>query len=655
VNDSRPPSSSEAEIRARLAAIIDSADDAIISKDLNGIVESWNRGAERILGYTAEEMVGRPIAVIAAPGHEAEMPRILDTIRRGGRVDHFETKRRRKDGTVIDVALTVSPVRDANGRVVGASKVLRDITERKALELDRAALAAIVHSCDEAIVSTDERGLVRSWNAAAERLFGYRSDEVLGRHVSLLAPSGREDDLTNRLAIALGGEPLDHVETVRRRKDGSLVDVSVTISPVCDPAGRIVGASKILRDISDRKRAEADRAALLERERVARRDAEQASRLKDEFLATLSHELRTPLSAILGWTHLLRTTTPDRESLAKGLEIVERNARVQASIVEDLLGMSRILAGRMRLEVRPIDLVGVVAAAIDTAAPGALAKGVALRPDLGSTPLRVLGDAERLQQVFWNVLSNAVKFTPRGGRVDVRMTAADSNVEVVVSDTGQGIPIDFLPHVFERFRQAEASPSRRHGGLGIGLAIVKQLVELHGGSVSAESPGPDLGATIVVRLPEAIDGGAAAFGMAGAPESFRGAEAASLRGIRVLVVDDEPDSLSLTSRLLNDRGASVLEASSAEEGLSKLRTGRPDVLVSDIAMPGDDGYVLIREVRRLGPESGGRTPALALTAFAGEESRRRALSEGYARHLAKPVEAATLVAAVADLAGRPAG
>jgi signal transduction histidine kinase len=401
------------------------------------------------------------------------------------------------------------------------------------------------------------------------------------------------------------------------------------------------------------KRNAEERERLLESERAARAESERAGHLKDEFLATLSHELRTPLNAILGWTHLLRARAGDPRQLAEGLEIIERNARVQTQIVDDLLEMSRIISGKLRLDVQPLDLGAVIDAAIDTVRPAAGAKDIHIETAIDRQAGLIGGDPGRIQQILWNVLSNAIKFTPRGGRVRVALTRVETHVEVIVSDTGQGIKADFLPYLFDRFRQADASSTRQHRGMGLGLSIVKNLVEMHGGSVSAASLGEGLGATISIKLPliaREAGGDYATVPPAAPPALAEGAP--ELTGLRLLIVDDEPDAREFLIRVLTECGARVEAVASSEEALRSLERELPDVLISDIGMPYSDGYELIRTIRRLPPGSGGEIPALALTAFARSEDRQRALLAGYQAHVAKPADPIELVTQIASLSGR---
>jgi PAS domain S-box-containing protein len=402
--------------------------------------------------------------------------------------------------------------------------------------------------------------------------------------------------------------------------------------------------------------ASQERMMLLESERAARSAAERLSDLKDEFLATLSHELRTPLNAILGWAQVLRSGPKDRADLEKGLETIERNARVQTQLIEDLLDMSRITSGKLRLDIQTLQPGAVVEAAVDTVRPAADAKGIRLEKFLDPAAGPISGDPNRLQQVIWNLLSNAIKFTPRDGRVQVLLERVNSHIEITVADTGVGIRTEFIPHLFERFRQGDASTTRAYGGLGLGLSIVKNLVELHGGTVHVTSPGEGRGTTVTVNLPLTVVHRSAAAGErlhpTAAPSGPALAHVAELLGLTVLVVDDQLDARELVKRVLEDCGAEAVTAATVQEALSLIEVRKPDVLVTDIGMPGIDGFELLRRVRALGIERGGRVPAIALTAFARSEDRTRALRAGFVVHVSKPVDPAELVATVASVAGR---
>jgi signal transduction histidine kinase/ActR/RegA family two-component response regulator len=410
---------------------------------------------------------------------------------------------------------------------------------------------------------------------------------------------------------------------------------------------------ELSRYINELKRSEEEREKILLREQAARSEAEAANRIKDEFLATLSHELRTPLTAIVGWTGLLRSGDFEGQLQEQALEAVERNARTQAQLVDDLLDVSRIISGKLLLDVKEVELDRVVANAIDVVSPAAKAKGISINFDKYPGRGLISGDAARLQQIAWNLLSNAIKFTPEGGRVRVSLECVDSHIKLSVSDTGKGIDPAFLPHVFDRFRQADSTTTRNYGGLGLGLAIVRHLVELHGGTVDVESPGEGLGATfsatfrLLAFKSEADENDA----FAGRDKKATGSQL-KLEGLRVLVVDDEPDTRKVISAVIEKSGAEVRTCASAQEALEALVEWRPDILMSDIGMPDEDGYSLIRKVRALSAERGGLIPAAAFTAYAREEDRQRALDAGFHMHVAKPIGSRELIATIASLAGR---
>jgi signal transduction histidine kinase/CheY-like chemotaxis protein len=435
------------------------------------------------------------------------------------------------------------------------------------------------------------------------------------------------------------------------RKDGSILHCEWYNSVLSDERGELVSVLSLVLDVTARKQAEQERNELLTREREARRHAEEADRLKDEFLATLSHELRTPLTAIFGWASLLRSgDVPDGE-VNEALQIIERNARAQARLVDELLDVSRIITGNLQVELRPIELSTVVEVASSGLRPAAQAKNITLEFEPSAEAQIVRGDQGRLRQVVWNLILNAIKFTPRDGRVNVRLQSESHFVRLIVEDNGEGISQEFLPYVFDRFRQAEGSISRKQGGLGLGLAVVRHLVELHGGSVSAASDGPGHGATFIVNLPlapeETITNPASEG--TGTPESQR---VKRLEGLRVLIVEDDDDSRSLLSMMLKRHGADVTAASTSQEAISAIYEVTPDVLVSDIGLPGEDGYELMRRVREATAGNGGISVAIALTGYAGEKDREQALAAGYDEHLAKPIEPIQLVAAIASLTGR---
>ena len=640
-------------VQTILSAVVDSSDDAIVIKDLKGTILAWNASAERVFGYRSEEVVGLPITILLPEERRDEETRTLAQLARGERIEHFETERVKKDGRRIHVSLSISPIKDSSGQVVAAAMIARDITEVREAREAQETLAAIVASSDDAIVGKTLEGKIIAWNAGAERVFGYSREEAVGRPITMLLPPERLGEETQILATLARGERIDHFETERVRKDGQRIHVSVSVSPIRDASGKVVGAAKIARDITLRHLMEREREELLAREQAGRAAAETANRAKDAFLATISHELRTPLSPILAWTRMLRQGMLDDAKTVTALATIERNARSQAQLIEDLLDVSRIVSGKMRLEVRPTDLAAVIQAAVDVVRPAADAKTISVDVVLDTQTGAVAGDPDRLQQVVWNLVSNAIKFTPKGGRVQVVLERVNSHVEIAVSDTGQGFAPSFRAHMFERFWQADSTTSRTHGGLGLGLAIVRHIVELHGGSVHAESPGEGQGATFTVKLPLVIFRRTADETTRRHPtviDDYVQHPLAKLTDVRVLVVDDEPDSNDVVSTLLATRGAEVRVAGSVAQALEVLARWLPDIVVSDIGMPVQDGYVLLSEIRARESQYGRRIPAVALTAYATQDDRVRVLTAGFQMHVPKPIDPAELTAAVASVA-----
>lgn len=903
-----------------LSALVDSADDAIISKTLDGIITSWNKGAQRIFGYTAEEAVGKSILILIPTEYQAEEADILRKIKAGERVEHYETVRQRKDNSFVEVSLTVSPVKTPTGEIVGASKIARDISaakqaeERLSLSEERyrtlfnsidqgfcviemlfdqsnkpidyrfleinpvfEKMTGIAH--DEALSGKTARELVPNledkWveiygrialagesvrftegSEAMNRWFevyGFRVDAAAAsRKVALLfnditerkraeeklreseenlrytvelnpqvpwtaAPAGNIESfsdrwlemtgLTHETALGEGwmkiqhpedlaftlkawkhsvetGEPYD-VEHRIRLADGSYSWVRSRAFPRLNeqgdtvrwygttedihnhkkadeslresrkmlglamsssrmgawlrdlateevywseelealfglPAGTFAGnlrgfrdyvyaadkeriAAEVERaiaerrdyiiefrfhhqdgtlrwmegrgqaiytpdgkpvkvygigiDITERKQAEREREELLQREQAARREAEEASRLKDEFLATVSHELRTPLNAIMGWSQMLASGRFSPSETTRAVETIYRNAKSQAQLIEDILDVSRIVTGKIRLEPKPILLSQTVQMAVESLRPAIEAKNIRMQMQLDFEPRMVNADPDRLQQVVWNLLSNAIKFTPEKGQVTIRLEADDRQTKILVSDTGKGINPEFLPYVFERFRQADGSSTRKHGGLGLGLSIVRHIVELHGGAVSAASSGENAGATFTVSLPlpETPINKVKELSADNRPSNERNGNGlptttarAKIKGCRVLIIDDETDTLELLAAVLRREGAEVKTKTSAAAALEIVRAWRPDIIVSDIAMPEEDGYSFIKRLRDLPPEQGGATPAIALTAYVGIKERTRVLESGFQMYVPKPVEPSELLGAIAN-------
>lgn len=557
-----------------------------------------------------------------------------------------------EDGTSKSVLEYAAPLFDDEGQPRGSVGVFVDLTDRLTAE-HRFRLMA--DNAPVMVWVTEPDGsrsfLSQSWY----EFTGQTPPEGLGYGwLDVVHPDDRPD-ASRAFRRAVDHRAAYRQESRFRRHDGEYRWVIEAATPYLDPAGVYRGHIGSVIDISERKVVEDERERMLDSERIAHAEADRANQLKDEFLASLSHELRTPLNAILGWAQLLRSRPPSAAFLEQGLETLERNAKLQAQLIDDLLDMSRILSGRVRLDVQHVNIDQAVEAAVEAIRPAAEAKQIHVQVALDRQAGSVSGDPTRLQQVFWNVLSNAVKFTPRGGRVEIALKRVDSHVEVVISDTGIGIAPDFLPSVFERFRQADASTTRRHGGLGLGLSIARQLVELHGGSIRAESAGPGHGAAFSVELPLAAVTCGDRDGWRARPQPAAGVADLSFRvslaGVSVLVVDDDLDARRLIALILEACGARVEAVPSARAALEALARQRPDVIVSDIGLPEQDGYALMQAVRALGDECRD-IPALALTAFARSEDRRRALMAGFQLHVAKPVEPAELCTAVASLAGR---
>ncbi len=643
----------QTDLKMRFQAhLLDVVEQAVMATDFEGRITYWNHFAEKLYGWKAEEVMGRNIVDVTASEMTKEQAAEIMSQLQKGESWSGDFLVRHKDGTTFPVRVTDTPVYDEHGNQVGIVGSSEDITERRRAEEIRERLAAIVESSDDAILSKTLNGWITSWNEGAEKMYGYTPEEAIGQHVSLITPPERKDQLNEILETIRRGERMKHLETVRLRKDGTRVDVSVSISPIKDSSEKIIGASTIARDITERKRSDERRAEMLAREQAARTQAELANRTKDEFLATLSHELRTPLTAMLGWTWMLRARDVDQQTYNHALETIERNVRAQAQLIDDLLDVSRIITGKLRLEVVPAELIPVIEAAIDTARPAAKAKEIKLQIELDPHASHVVCDPARMQQVIWNLLSNAVKFTPRHGLVRMRLMRAGSHIEISVCDTGPGISPEFMPYVFDRFRQADSTTTRAHGGLGLGLAIVRHLVELHGGTVRVESEGE--GSIFTVSLPVMAVSDEYSSRTIPARSNARNSQIdawPSLEGLRILVVDDEEDARDLLVATLERCGAQMTAAASTIEALDLLKSAPPDVLVSDIGMPVEDGYMLMRKVRELeqqrAPQQ--RLPAVALTAYASDGARETALAAGFDIHLAKPVEPLTLIETIAGL------
>lgn len=544
-----------------------------------------------------------------------------------------------------------SAIRHNNTERKAAEKALQEVYRRLTFHVENTPLA---------VIEWDSDFRLSRWSPSAERIFGWKANEVLGKRITdwqFVFVDDIEEVKKIRMRQLKGSEQHGVSKNRNYTRDGSVLHCEWYNSVLYDKTGKLESIFSLVLDTTARKQAEEEKASLLLREQETRREAEEANRCKDEFLATLSHELRTPLASILGWARLLGGNMVEADKYPQVFETIARNAKIQAQLIDDLLDVSRIITGKLRLDVRPVELAPIIESTVETVRPAAEAKEIKLRLRLDPYVREISGDPERLQQLMWNLLSNAIKFTPRKGRVEVCLDGARAQAEITVSDSGQGIQADFIPHVFERFRQADGSTARRYGGLGLGLAIVRHLTELHGGTVQVESPGAGKGSTFKVIMPTLAQ---EARQYRRRPVERRRNPSRSdlsrfrpaLDGLRVLVVDDEIDVRDFAMMTFQECGAETATAASSAEALRLLEEWKPDVLVADIGMPDEDGYTLIHKVRALPEHQGGRIPAMALTAFARTEDRVRILSSGFQIHVAKPVEPVELIAAVASLAGR---
>jgi PAS domain S-box-containing protein len=654
--DSRVPSPAEAGpdfVQQRFRLLIESLTDyAIFMVDLSGTISSWNPGVEHVLGYHASEFIGLEFASIFTPedvaqgGPAEELARALATGRSDDKRDHL-----RKDGSRFHADGVVTVIRDEAGVARAFSKVMQDVTAQhqasEALRVSEERYRLLVESVrDYAIFMLDPVGRVASWTPAAEQMKGYREEEIVGRHFRIFFTA--EDQQRGLPEHELRGAELtgrSEGEGWRVRKDGSRFWGEEIIGAIREESGELRGYAKVVRDLTDRQRA------ALEREQLYTQ-AQEANRLKDEFLGTVSHELRTPLNAILGWIHLLGMDEKrlDEVHRRRALAAIQRNAVIQAQLVNDLLDVSRIISGKMHLEIRPIRISDVLTSAVESLQPAAHAKRVDLQLTVDPDAETIAADPDRLQQIVWNLLANAIKFTSQGGRVHIQARPSGSGTDIVVEDSGIGISADVLPFIFERFRQADSSTTRRHGGVGLGLAIVRHLVELHGGSVDAVSTGAGEGATFTVHLPAGVipTQGIPPRPSLDMPRPIP-EPLPQLTNVRVVLVDDDPDTRDVLSVVLGVSGALVATAESAAQAIALIEQDAPDVIIADIGMPDEDGYAFIQRARRILAARGADPPAIALTAYARSEDRERALAAGYQRHIPKPFDPRAVVLAVTEL------
>jgi PAS domain S-box-containing protein len=643
-----------------LSRLVDASVDGIFAFDRELRLIAWNRAMQRITGLEPEAVLGKSVLEVFPFLHEGHEGFLLEALAGKESVCQNQPYGPAEGGSF---ECRYSPFIDDENRIAGGIAIITDITARKhAEEAVHAAyrqLAFHVESSPLAVIEWDSDFRVSRWSKSAERLFGWKADEVIGKHVNEWQFVFTDDVDAVALVTNRQREGVEVHGVLRNRnytRDGSILFCEWYNSVLRDEREHLVSVLSLVLDVTAREKAEQERAALLVRERDARQHAEEADRLKDEFLATLSHELRTPLTSILGWASMIRNGEVEGANAMRALETIERNARSQARLIDDLLDVSRIITGNLRLDLNPLNLTPIVEAAVDALRPTADVKDIHLNTEFISADCLIKGDPNRLRQVIWNLLSNAIKFTPRGGTVSISLYCVESNARLTVSDTGEGIPEAFLPYVFDRFRQAEGSISRKQGGLGLGLAVVRHLVELHGGTIEAESAGIGEGSMFTVDLPLAQErrDPARAEERRREVERRRGRkDRVRLDGIHVLLVEDDDDSRKLLGTMLKRYGAKVTSTKSAAEALDVFSGELPDLLISDIGMPDEDGYELIRKLRKLPFDKGGATPAIALTGYASRKDRERALEAGYHKHMAKPVEQAEMIAAIASLVGRP--
>ncbi|MBD2090698.1 PAS domain S-box protein [Microcoleus sp. FACHB-1515] len=647
------------------------APDGYVVTDTSGKIEEANQAIATLLRVQPADLLKQPLANYV-PVDDRFTFRSLVYLLKQNPQRHRQTDElhlQPLSGNPFPAAITIAAVCDRQNQAIALRWMIRDISDRQrsesALRDRETRLRLILESAkDYAIITLDLNGRLTSWNTGAQRLLGYTEAEIIGQHGRIIftpedqAAGKAEEEM--RIALAQGRAENERWHV---RKDQSCFWGSGLVMPMHDEARNVQGLLKIMQDKTAERQAAQEREALLERERAAREQAEAANRIKDEFLAVLSHELRTPLNPILGWSQLLRGGKLDATKTNQALEAIERNARLQTQLIEDLLDVSRILRGKLSLNMEPVPFASIIEAAIDTVRLAAEAKSIRIHVDLAAID-PVLGDAARLQQIVWNLLTNAIKFTPSGGRVEVKLAGLEDEAErmqsdrpssalgsqpvarLTVSDTGIGISPDFLPHMFDYFRQADGATTRKFGGLGLGLAIVRNLVELHGGSVSASSAGEGQGATFTVELPllKTADPRPLTSDLPASSSDF------PLAGVQILLVDDEADTRDVTAFTLEAAGAIVTQASSAIEALQIFETVKPNLLISDIGMPQMDGYALMQQLRSNLRQTG--TKAIALTAYAGEINQRQAIAAGFQRHLAKPVDPDELIATIAALLDR---
>ena len=652
-----------------MSQLLDASVDGVVAFDSELRVIAWNKAMTSITGVSRELAIGnQPLVasqMIADLVSESQLQRTLAG----------ESAVAQKVVPALSNSsfrLYSSPLKDTEGKVTGGVIIIRDVTDQAQVEDDAhdayRRLKFHVESSPLAVIEWDSDFRVSRWSESAVRLFGWSAEEVIGKHVNEWQFVFADDVDAVELVTNRQRQGVEVHGLLRNRnytREGAVLFCEWYNSVLHDASGNLVSVLSLVLDVTAKKLAEEERSALLLRERDARRQAEEADRLKDEFLATLSHELRTPLTSILGWASMIRSGEVEGANANRAMETIERNARSQARLIDDLLDVSRIITGNLRLDLHPLHVGPIVEAALDALRPTAAAKGIDLVTDIVPGDCLVRGDTNRLRQIIWNLISNAIKFTPRGGSVKIKLERGQASAQLTVVDSGEGISTEFLPFVFDRFRQAEGSISRKQGGLGLGLAVVRHLAELHGGNVSAASEGIGKGSTFTVDLPLAVERRDPARAEERRLEVERRKSQrrglTRLDGVHVLLVEDDDDSRNLLTMMLKRQGAEVTVAKSAAQAFKVLThstrpedpTGapvrRPDVVVSDIGMPEEDGYELIQKMRALSENEGGLIPAIAVTGYATRKDRERALEAGYQVHMAKPIEQTELLTAIASL------
>ena len=634
-----------------LNAILTASVDHIYIFNRRGCYQYVSRDGATLLGLKPQDIIGKTLQELDLPTDIVEqVDNQRQAVMKTGQPIKDECEYLTADG-VHYYEYILTALRNSNQTIEGVISVYHDITEHKraekSLRESEARFRRLFESNLIGVAFWNVDGFIIDANDAFLQLAGYTRDQfaTLGRINWRELTPVEYKDLDDRALLEVQATGVSRIyEKEYLHPNGKRVPIVLGIALLNDSQDNCVA---FVLDITDRKLAEKECDRLLEREKTARQQAEIANKIKDEFLGVLSHELRTPLNSLLGWSKMLRTRKFDEKTTNHALETIERNAKLQTQLIEDLLDVSHILQGKLNLNICPVSLVMVVEAALKTVQLAAQARSIQIQTIFAPTLPEVMGDPNRLQQVVWNLLSNAVKFTPTGGRVEIRLMEAANQAQIQVSDTGKGISPDFLSYVFDYFRQADGTTTRTFGGLGLGLAIVRKVVEMHGGKVQVESPGEGSGATFTVELPLLVRSEDVRCEVNESLDSEP--ESSLLSNTQILVVDDEPDIRDLVTFILQDYGAEVTAVSSAQEALQALSESIPDVLISDIGMPKTDGYMLMREVRARSPQQGGRVPAIALTAYAGEMNQQQALAAGFQMHISKPVDPDVLVKAIADL------